>query len=98
MQGSPLLQVREKLVVYGGVLDPHACFLLQRGMATLALRVRQQIASTHALALFLEEHPQVRPVLAQEQALRPVAGRQGSWLLACAYIYMASQADVILFI
>ena len=52
-------QVREKIVVYGGVLDPHACFLLQRGLTTLALRVRQQISSALALAKFLEEHPQV---------------------------------------
>ncbi len=52
-------QVREKIVVYGGVLDPHACFLLQRGLTTLALRVRQQISSALALAKFLEEQPQV---------------------------------------
>lgn len=56
-------QVREKMVVYGGVLDPHACWLLQRGLATLALRVRQQTASALALAHFLEKHPQVNMVL-----------------------------------
>ena len=47
------------MVMYGGTLDPHACFLLQRGLATLALRMRQQCASALALAQFLEQHPQV---------------------------------------
>ncbi|BDA44404.1 Cystathionine gamma-synthase [Coccomyxa sp. Obi] len=57
-----IAKVREKMVVYGGVLDPHACWLLQRGLATLALRVRQQTASALALAHFLEQHPQVEAV------------------------------------
>ena len=48
-----------KMVMLGPTLDPHACFLLQRGLATLALRVRQQCASALALAQFLETHPQV---------------------------------------
>jgi cystathionine beta-lyase/cystathionine gamma-synthase len=52
--------VRHKLVVYGGVLDPHACFLLQRGLATLGVRFRQQAASALALARLLESHPQVK--------------------------------------
>ena len=51
-------QVRQKMVMYGPTLDPHACWLLQRGMQTLALRVRQQVASAQALAGFLERHPQ----------------------------------------
>ncbi|KAK9915831.1 hypothetical protein WJX75_004668 [Coccomyxa subellipsoidea] len=57
-----IAKVKNKIVVYGGVLDPHACFLLQRGLATLALRVRQQTASALALAKFLEQHPQVEAV------------------------------------
>ena len=48
------------MVVYGPTLDPHACWLLQRGMQTLALRVRQQTASALGLARFLEQHPQAR--------------------------------------
>ncbi|DBA72263.1 TPA: hypothetical protein ACH3X2_010649 [Trebouxia sp. C0005] len=47
----------------GGTLDPHACFLLQRGLKTLPLRVRQQSSNALALAHFLENQPQVSRVL-----------------------------------
>ncbi|KAL0017849.1 hypothetical protein WJX77_001581 [Trebouxia sp. C0004] len=47
----------------GGTLDPHACFLLQRGLKTLPLRVRQQSSNALALAHFLEKQPQVSRVL-----------------------------------
>jgi cystathionine beta-lyase/cystathionine gamma-synthase len=43
----------------GATLDPHACFLLQRGLKTLALRVRHQSATAVALAAFLEEQAPV---------------------------------------
>ncbi len=43
----------------GGALDPHACFLLERGLKTLALRVRAQNASALRLAEALARHPEV---------------------------------------
>ena len=43
----------------GGTLDPHACFLLHRGMKTLALRVRFQNESALQIARFLAEHPAI---------------------------------------
>mmetsp|Transcript_25443 Transcript_25443/g.55247 ORF Transcript_25443/g.55247 Transcript_25443/m.55247 type:complete len:398 (+) Transcript_25443:147-1340(+) len=43
----------------GCTLDPHAAFLLQRGLKTLVLRVRQQSQSALALARMLHAHPQV---------------------------------------
>jgi cystathionine beta-lyase/cystathionine gamma-synthase len=43
-------------------MDPHAVFLLNRGLKTLALRVRHQNQSTLALAEFLESHPAVARV------------------------------------
>eukprot|EP00879_Flechtneria_rotunda_P021752 GHRR01022936.1.p1 GENE.GHRR01022936.1~~GHRR01022936.1.p1 ORF type:complete len:343 (+),score=118.12 GHRR01022936.1:395-1423(+) len=46
----------------GGSLDPHAAFLLQRGIKTLALRVERQNANAAALAAALEKHPQVQRV------------------------------------
>jgi len=46
----------------GGSLDPHACFLLHRGMKTLAVRVRHQNESALRLARFLEQHPKVAAV------------------------------------
>jgi cystathionine beta-lyase/cystathionine gamma-synthase len=46
----------------GGSLDPHAAFLLKRGLKTLALRVRFQNDSTLKIARFLEAHPKVARV------------------------------------
>ncbi len=46
----------------GGALDPHACFLLQRGLKTLAVRVRAQNGSALALARLLESHSAVARV------------------------------------
>ena len=51
-----------KLDHLGGSLDPHACFLLQRGIKTLPLRVRQQNKNALALGQFLETHSAVNAV------------------------------------
>ena len=53
------MQIVSRLNHLGGCLDMHACFLLQRGLKTLPLRVRQQSANALALAHFLEKQPQV---------------------------------------
>lgn len=55
-------RVKHKLAYLGGSLDPHAAFLLHRGMKTLALRVRCQSASALAIARFLESHRDVASV------------------------------------
>lgn len=46
----------------GGSLDAHACFLLERGLKTLALRVRHQSESAARIAAALREHPSVEAV------------------------------------
>jgi len=46
----------------GGTLDTHACFLLHRGMKTLAVRVAYQNASAMQIARCLEAHPAVAKV------------------------------------
>jgi cystathionine beta-lyase/cystathionine gamma-synthase len=51
-----------KLNHLGGSLDPHACFLLHRGMKTLAVRVKYQNQSTLKIAQFLEKHKAVKRV------------------------------------
>ena len=56
-------RIRHALNHWGGTLDPHACYMLQRGMKTLALRVAQQNATALALAQALHEHPRVANVL-----------------------------------
>ena len=55
-------QLRPLLNNLGGTLDPHACFLLHRGIKTLALRIRHQNASAGRIALFLESHPAISVV------------------------------------
>lgn len=62
--GEELLveEVRHRVNLLGGMLDPHACFLLHRGMKTLALRVREQNASALRIAEFLDSHDEVLEV------------------------------------
>jgi len=55
-------RITHKLNHLGGSMDPHAAFLLNRGMKTLALRVRYQNASALKIAQFLEGHPSVARV------------------------------------
>jgi len=54
--------IKTKLDHLGGSLDPHACYLLERGIKTLVLRVRQQNASALELARLLERHAGVQQV------------------------------------
>ena len=54
-----ITRITHRLNLMGGCLDPHACFLLLRGMKTLALRVEKQNENAQALASFLEAHPAV---------------------------------------
>lgn len=49
-------------LAYGGSLDPHACFMLERGLKTLAIRMRAHAEGSTAVARFLEAHPKVRRV------------------------------------
>jgi len=55
-------KIKHRLDHLGGSLDPHAAFLLHRGMKTLALRVRYQNVSALTIARFLEAHPAVERV------------------------------------
>lgn len=58
---SELLQdIRHHLNHFGGCLDPHACYLFERGLKTLFLRVARQNESAMRLATFLEQRPEVR--------------------------------------
>jgi cystathionine beta-lyase/cystathionine gamma-synthase len=55
-------RITRKLNHLGGSLDPHACFLLHRGMKTLAVRMKHQNESALRIARFLEQHPAVEKV------------------------------------
>ena len=54
--------ITRKLNHLGGTLDPHAAFLLHRGLKTLAVRIRQHNESALRIARLLEEHPAVQRV------------------------------------
>ncbi len=68
-------RVTHRLNHLGGVLDPHACFLLHRGIKTLVLRVRQQNENALALARFLAESPAVDGVNYPGLEAHPQHGR-----------------------
>ena len=55
-------KITRRLNHLGGSLDPHAAFLLHRGLKTLAVRVRHQNASAMKISAFLERHPAVARV------------------------------------
>jgi len=48
--------------VLGGTLDPHAAWLVLRGMKTMGLRVKMQNQNAQALAEYLSGHPKVKVV------------------------------------
>jgi cystathionine gamma-synthase len=47
----------------GAVPGPFDCWLVLRGIKTLAVRMRQHCANAHAVAAFLDGHPRVEKVL-----------------------------------
>lgn len=52
-------RLRNDFVLLGGTLDPHAAFLLQRGLKTYYLRYAAQCATSQQVAEFLTTHPAV---------------------------------------
>jgi cystathionine gamma-synthase len=69
-----LAPVRRAARIAGGILDPHAAFLVGRGMKTLVLRVERQSATATRLAELLAAHPAVARVA--YPGADPVARRQ----------------------
>ncbi len=55
-------RVKDSLRVLGGILDPHAAYLLIRGMKTVGVRVEQHNRNGIELAKFLEDHSRVLKV------------------------------------
>ncbi|MBE2268669.1 MAG: aminotransferase class I/II-fold pyridoxal phosphate-dependent enzyme [Anaerolinea sp.] len=54
--------LRDARGVLGGVVDPHAAFLLDRGIKTLGVRVQQQNQTALEVARYLEAHPSIERV------------------------------------
>jgi len=54
--------MRKDIGPMGPALDPHAAFLIQRGMRTYFLRYERQCANALAISEFLQGHPRVKRV------------------------------------
>ena len=55
-------EIHHTRTTLGGTMDPHAAFLLLRGIKTLAVRVERQNESALRIAEFLSQHEKVRSV------------------------------------
>jgi cystathionine beta-lyase/cystathionine gamma-synthase len=55
-------RIQDMVIYLGGSMDPEAAFLLNRGIKTLALRVKRQGENAIAVAKYLEKHPKVARV------------------------------------
>jgi cystathionine beta-lyase/cystathionine gamma-synthase len=56
-------EVQRRVITFGGSLDPHAAFLVLRGLRTFAVRLERQQATALELARFLERQPEVTKVI-----------------------------------
>jgi cystathionine beta-lyase/cystathionine gamma-synthase len=54
--------MRKDIGSIGATLDPHAAFLIQRGMRTYFLRYERQCANALQVSRFLQKHPRVKVV------------------------------------
>ncbi|MFT3867813.1 MAG: PLP-dependent aspartate aminotransferase family protein [Nibricoccus sp.] len=59
---SVIHRLTESAVIHGGMLDSHACYQLERGLKTLALRVRQHNENADRIARYLQSHPAIASV------------------------------------
>jgi cystathionine beta-lyase/cystathionine gamma-synthase len=57
-----IAKIKETRTTLGGTMDPHAAWLLLRGIKTLAVRVQRQNDNTLRIAQFLASHPSVASV------------------------------------
>ncbi len=58
-RGEILNAMRKEIGPMGAALDPHAAFLIQRGMRTYFLRYERQCANALDVSEFLQQHPRV---------------------------------------
>jgi cystathionine beta-lyase/cystathionine gamma-synthase len=55
-------ELEENMILLGATLDPHAAYLILRGMKTFHLRRRAQCENALAIAQWLEKHPKIANV------------------------------------
>jgi len=68
---SVIEEVRQKMIVWGQAPDPFACWLLERGMKTLDVRLRRQSENAQRLAEWCESRGEIARVLYPGLASHP---------------------------
>ena len=69
--GALISLLRDMRGAFGSILDPHAAYLIGRGLKTLSLRVERQNQTAAALAEVLAGHPKVARVFYPSLADHP---------------------------
>jgi cystathionine beta-lyase/cystathionine gamma-synthase len=55
-------EVRQKMILWGQAPDPFACWLLERGLKTLDVRVQRQNENAMRIAIWCEDRKEIRAV------------------------------------
>lgn len=55
-------KIRQSAMHFGGSLDAQSCYLVERSLKTIVLRVKKQNANALSLAKFLESEPKIKAV------------------------------------
>ncbi len=55
-------QIRQMTINLGASLDPHAAFLVERGLKTYKLRIEKHVKNAAEVADFLAQHPKIQKV------------------------------------
>src|SRR5262245_20897677 len=61
-KSSLIKRIRQMQILLGNILDPHAAWVLLRGIKTLAVRVQRQSENAYAVARFLETQKKIARV------------------------------------
>lgn len=99
------LQTWDLLKTTGGILDPHAAYLIHRGLKTLPLRMARQCANAAALAEWLNSLAQVERVYypglpdhPQHELARRLFGQQGYGAMLAFELRGATLEDAFRFL
>jgi cystathionine beta-lyase/cystathionine gamma-synthase len=94
-------EIRQGMLIHlGGAMSPFNAWLINRGLATLSLRMRQHQESALAVARFLEQHPRIQRVIypgLESHPQRDLVQRQmsGPGGMVVAQMDMETAADVV---
>lgn len=61
-KASALKRIKHMSIALGATLDPHAAYLIERGLKTYKLRYERQTQNAQIIAKFLATHPKVKRV------------------------------------